>query len=901
MDMDHQSGSVFPQAQRGSADEEEQRMLYTHPVAPQSNQPQWSSQSPAAAPSTVPLQPAAPNTAPPVTQPVTQPTAPGPEGPQWISQGAPSPAAGQRTFSPPAPIAPQGAAPASGQPGVGLTSAQVQAQRKAGKVNYIAQESDQTVKSIIKKNTLTYFNLIFAIIAVLLCIVGAFRDLTFMIAVVFNSVLGIIQQLRSKKVLDQLTLISKTRVQAIRDGKPTAVPVDDLVLGDVVLLGEGQQIPADAVVMSGEVAVNESLLTGEADEIEKKRGSELKSGSFIINGKCQARLTHVGADSYAAQLTAKAKEFKNKQSEMIRHIELIIRVAGIAIIPIGIMLLITDMVKNGKPFSESIVAMAGAVIGMIPQGLYLLVTVALALSAMRLARNEVLLHDMRSIETLARVDVLCVDKTGTITTNEMEVTEVFAPPGMNEAQFYQYRDKTAAYVNTITDSNITMAALRNHFGVTAKMHSLNMLPFSSKNKYSQIETTSGIFRLGAPEILLSTAEFENCRAMIEERASKGFRVLAFVEVTGGRCVPRVFVSIKNTIRKNATETFRYFKEQDVRIKVISGDNPMTVSKVALQAGIDGAEKYVDASTLTTPELVQEAATKYTVFGRVKPEQKKQLVDALKAKGLKVAMTGDGVNDILAMKQADCSIAMGSGSDAARQAAQVVLLDDDFSRMRNIVSEGRQIINNITRSATLFLYKNIFSMLLAIFAIGMAFSYPLQPQQVSLVSIFNIGIPAFLLALETNISRQEQNFLKKTMLTALPSSITSFFSIAAMVVFYHVFEIDTVDIGVASTYLLAMVGFMLLYQVSSKLNLYRVCVLVLCILGFLLCPRIPIICNFFPLDPISLRPLMLCVVFAFAQATVFRYITMLFETAQALPERIRQKVLADEQKKQQSKL
>ena len=804
-------------------------------------------------------------------------------------------------------LPPQSVQPTMPQPvmqsPIGLTAAQVQAQKKAGQVNYIPQESDQTVASIIKKNTLTYFNLIFAVIAVLLCIVGAFRDLTFLIAVTFNAVLGIVQQLRSKRVLDKLTLISKSRVETLRDGEPTDVPVDELVLGDVVRLGEGQQIPADAVVLKGEVSVNESLLTGEADEIEKHPGSELKSGSFIINGTCQARLTHVGAESYAAKLTAQAKAFKNKQSEMIRNIELIIKVTGILIIPIGILLLVTDMVKNGKPFNESIVAMVGAVIGMIPQGLYLLVTVALALSAMRLARCEVLLHDMRSIETLARVDVLCVDKTGTITSNEMEVTEVFAPQSLPQPQFSRYRDLLASYVSTITDTNITMTAMREYFGETAKLNSVTMLPFSSKNKYSQIETPSGVFRLGAPEILLSPSELLPNRNSIEERTSQGYRVLAFVEVTGGVCQPRVFVSIKNTIRKNAPEIFEYFKEQDVKIKVISGDNPLTVSKVALQAGIENAERYVDASTLVTEEDVAQAVVDYTVFGRVKPEQKKQLVDALKSRGLKVAMTGDGVNDILAMKQADCSIAMGSGSDAARQAAQVVLLDDDFSRMKSIVSEGRQIINNVTRSATLFLYKNIFSMLLAIFSISLAFSYPLQPSQVSLVSMFNIGIPAFLLALEKNIRRQEQNFLKKTMLTALPASLTSFFSIAAMVVFYQVFNIDPSDLGVASTYLLAMVGFLLLYQVSSKLNLYRVAVLAVCAAGFLLCPRIPIplLQKIFVLDPIQMRGLMLCVVFAFAQATVFRYLTLIFETVQALPEKIRNKVLADAEKKNRKRI
>ena len=770
---------------------------------------------------------------------------------------------------------------------VGLSSEEVEMRLRAGKVNAIVEDTDQTVSGIIKKNIFTYFNLIFAIIAVLLIVAGSFKSLTFLPVVIANTVIGIIQQLRSKKVLDNLSLLSKTKYSVIRDGREQHIIVDDLVLDDIILLSEGQQIPADAVVIKGKLSVNESLLTGESDEIEKAEGSELKSGSFVVNGRCLAKLTHVGADSYAAKITAKAKEVKDKQSEMIHDIELIIKVAGILIIPIGITLFVEALVINDKTFSEGIVSTVGAIIGMIPEGLYLLVTVALALSAMQLARNQILLHDMRSIETLARVDVLCVDKTGTITSNEMEVTEVFASYGADETDLQNYERLLSGYVYTITDSNITMQALRAYFPELTKLSAAEMTPFSSKTKYSEIVTPTAVYRLGAPEILLSESEYSVNRELIESRAEKGNRVLAFVQVSGELAIPLVFVSLKNGIRKNAPEIFEYFTEQGVEIKVISGDNPQTVSRIAAQVNIPKADKYIDASTLVSEADIQRAVSEYTVFGRVKPEQKKQIVNALKANKLKVAMTGDGVNDILAMKEADCSIAMGTGSDAARQAAQVVLLDSDFSKMKDIVSQGRQIINNITRSATLFLYKNMFSMFLAAFSIFTAFTYPLKPSQVSLVSMFNIGVPAFLLSLEPNTRKQNQHFLQKTLLTAMPASLTSFFSIAAMVVFSNVFNISEADVGVASTYLLAVVGFLILRNVTKPSNTYRTSVIIGCVIGFIVCASVPILRDLFMISEFSTKGVMLCVVFVIAEASVMRYITFLFEKTPELYDKTKQ--------------
>ena len=433
--------------------------------------------------------------------------------------------------------------------------------------------------------------------------------------------------------------------------------------------------------------------------------------------------------------------------------------------------------------------------------------------------------------------------------------------------------------------NVTLpAGSHRHFPQSTPLSALSVTPFTSRNKYSEVATASGVYRLGAPELLLSPQSFARNREQIEARAARGNRVLALV-IVREQVSPLLFVSLENAIRQNAAETFRFFSEQGVQIKVISGDNPLTVSRIAASVNIPDADKYVDATTLTDAQTIRQAVEDYTVFGRVKPEQKKAIIRAYKESGKRVAMTGDGVNDILAMKEADCSIAMGAGSEAAMQAAQVVLLDSDFSKMRPIVAQGRQIINNITRSATLFLYKNMFSMFLAAFSIITAFSYPLKPSQVSLVSGFNIGVPAFLLSLEPNIVKQEGRFLKRVLLTALPASLTSFFSIAAMVVFGNVFQISDLDIGVASTYLLAVVGFLILRNVSKPLNPYRTVVIVGCIVGFVVCACVPMLRSLFMIDEFGTKGAMLCVVFVIAEANVMRYITFLFNKA---PEFVLQK-------------
>ena len=783
----------------------------------------------------------------------------------------------------------------------GLTTEEVERLEREGKTNKLPNESSKTVASIIAGNVFTYFNAIFFGLAVLVIMVGAYRNLTFMAAVIANMFIGIIQQLRAKKELDKLSLLDVTEYSVIRNGEVVKTSSDKLVLGDCVMLSAGQQVPADAEVVDGKASVNESLLTGEADEIEKEEGSSLMSGSFVVSGECTAKLVKVGTESYAAQLTAKAKEVKQKKSEMIRDIEKIILIAGIIIIPVGIMMVINSVLINGRSLQDGVVSMVGAVVGMIPEGFYLLLTMALTMSAAKLATKKVLLHDMKSIETLARVDVLCVDKTGTITSEVMSVTDVFLPYGANSEVKLEEKSETEAevagkesrinlltqYVNIVPDTNITMVALRDYLngktsegvrtgkGVLGGSKVTEVIAFSSKLKYSEINTETETYRFGAPEFILSKEQLDKNKELIERYTGVGQRVLAFAEAQSaekkssetqskGVC-PILFVSMANEIRETAPETFSYFKEQGVKIKVISGDNPLTVSKVAGAAQIEDAEMYVDASTLEKEEDYIEAVKKYTVFGRVKPEQKKELIDAIKKNGQKVAMTGDGVNDILAMKEADCSIAMGGGSDAARQAAQVVLLDSDFSRMMDIVSEGRRTINNMTRSGTLFLYKNIFSFSLALFTIIFMLQYPIKPTQIALISMFNIGAPGFLLAIENNTKRQRGRLLTRTLKGSIPAAIFAFIATVVLMYAGPKFGLTEDEMGVAGTYLLSVMGYVLLWRLIHPLNKFRIAVFVVCIIGMVL--SIVVLWSIFIMAVVTFKGTLISIGYALACALI----------------------------------
>lgn len=719
-------------------------------------------------------------------------------------------------------------------------------------------------------------------ITVLLCIAGAFRDLTFLPIIIGNILIGIVQELRAKKTLDKMKILNAGHAVVIREGKRQKVTAEELVIDDLVWLSSGDAICADSVVVSGEITVNESMLTGEADGIVKKENEELLSGSFVVSGEGYARLTRVGNDSYISKLTNEAKALKKgEESEMIRSINMFVKVIGIIIIPMSVILFVQAFVFRNASFRTSITSMVASIIGLIPEGLYLLTTLALAVSMMKLAKDKVLLHDMKSIESLARVDVLCVDKTGTITKPEMTVTEIVScDDSMNEV----FTD----YVMSSIDNNATAVALKKYLNdnnvVNGKRTASKVYPFNSTVKYGAMAFNDDYYVLGAPEFIIKTG-FNNLKDDISQYTTKGYRVIVLAKaesltrdgVIDGEILPLGFVVLANEIRDNAVETFTYFKEQGVAIKVISGDNPATVSEVARQAGIENAEKYVDASTLTDNLMISEAIAKYTVFGRVTPKQKQQFVKALKMQGHTVAMTGDGVNDILALKDADCSVAMASGSEATAQAAQIVLLDSDFSRMPEIVLEGRRVVNNVQRSASLFLVKNLFSLLLTIFSTVLMISYPLMPSQVSLISMFTIGIPGFLLALEPNKSRIKGHFLGNVLLKALPAGLTDFFAVSALVICGHVFNIPSTDIATASTLLIAVVGFMIMIKISHPFNKFKYGILALNIFGLIFCGLF--LDNLFAMSDMSNICILLTIVFGFAAESMFRYITIFVEFIQ----------------------
>lgn len=777
----------------------------------------------------------------------------------------------------------------------GLTDEEVRQRVEEGFTNRADISTDKTTKEIVVSNVFTYFNLIFLVITILLIMVGSFRNLTFLPIIIGNTVIGIVQEIRAKKTLEKMSLLNAPHADVIRNGSVKQISTEELVKDDVILLTAGKQICADAVVISGNIQVNESLLTGEADEVEKTEGSTLMSGSFVVSGECYARLEKVGNESYISKLSLEAKSMGGKeQSEMIRSINLIVKWVGIVIIPIGLILFWQSHFVNGESITKSVTSTVAAIIGMIPEGLYLLTTVALALSTMKLARKKVLLHDMKSIETLARVDVLCVDKTGTITEPDMKLKEIFLckNSGADGTQTALTLDELKSlildYANASVDNNATMLALKAYAAEaltnnTSALHrtAVSQQAFSSSLKYGSVTFSDGTYLLGAPEFIMHE-DFARIEEEIIPYADKGDRVLLFARYDGenvenginGSVTPLGFVALANPIRENAVKTFEYFKSQGVAIKVISGDNPRTVSQIAIQAGIESAESFVDAATLDTEDKIADAVNKYTVFGRVTPKQKKQLVKALQAKGHTVAMTGDGVNDILAMKDADCSVAMASGSEAAAQAAQVVLLDSDFAHMPDVVYEGRRVVNNIQRSASLFLVKNIFSLLLSLFSVILMVTYPLEPAQVSLISMFTIGVPGFLLALEQNKDRIKGHFITNVMLKALPGGLTDVIAVGALVVCGEVFCISDASIGTIATLVLSVVGFMILFKISEPLNGMKYAVIIGNIAGLVFSGFF--LKKLFALTDLSNICILLMIVFGFAAESLFRNLTLLVE-------------------------
>ena len=658
---------------------------------------------------------------------------------------------------------------------IGLTKEEVEERIKENKVNYDTSLPTKSIKTIVRENIFTLFNLINILLGVAVFCVGSYKNLLFLIVIFCNTAISIIQEINSKKAVDKLSILAQAKVNCIRDGEKQEIGINSIVLDDLLMLETGNQIVADSIILEGEVEVNESFITGESDVIYKRKGDTLLSGSFVVSGKCKAEVIHIGDENYTSKISSGAKYVKKVNSEIMKSLNGIIKIVSIAIVPIGILLFFNQLGLTENSFKNAVVNTVAAIIGMIPEGLVLLTSTVLAVSVIRLSKRKVLVQELYCIETLARVDTLCLDKTGTITEGTMEVNDIIEITKSKE----ELEEILSEISSASDDNNSTIEAIRAKYKNKQKWKVINKIPFSSQKKWSGVcFKDKGSYIIGAPEFVLRE-KYDEYKERIE-KYSNDYRVIIVANSEGDFIEKELpdklevlgFVLISDVIRKEASKTLKYFKEQGVNIKIISGDNPITVSKIAKRAGVENSEKYINMQEIKTKEQLEKAAKEYTIFGRVTPVQKKELVQALKKEGHKVAMTGDGVNDVLALKEADCSIAMASGSDATRNVAELVLLDSNFASMPEIVLEGRRTINNIERSATLFLVKTIYASILAIIFLFVNMPYPFMPIQLTLISTVTIGIPSFVLALEPNKERIKGKFLRNVISRALRNSFNS---------------------------------------------------------------------------------------------------------------------------------
>lgn len=721
----------------------------------------------------------------------------------------------------------------------GLSSEEAKKLKEEGLDNIPVGNQSKTIGQIVAGNVLTYFNFVFAVFAGLLIFVGSYNNMTFLPIIILNTIIGIVQEIRAKITLDRLTVVNAPKTKVIRDSYISQIDSTELVKGDVCIFEAGNQLSADAILAEGCIRVNESLITGESDEIIKNKGDILLSGSFVVSGECRAVLTNVGHSSYASKLALEAKAGRKKQqTTMMKSLDNLVKIIGIVIVPLGIIMYIQGYFFLGHTIKNSVVSMVASLVGMIPEGLYLLASVALVVSVRRLAGKSVLVHEMNCVETLARVNVLCVDKTGTITRPEMSVSDVVF-----------YRDNVTAIIadvaGNMSSDNETMKAVKEYFSGHNDKKAERIYSFSSQNKYSGAVIDGKCYVFGAPEYVLLN-QYDDYTDIYDRYSDRGERILVFGECVSDPqgniieepVIPYAFIILENEIRDTAKETFGYFEKQGVDVVVISGDNPVTASKVAIRAGIRNAENYVDATTLKNEADIKAAIQKYTVFGRVIPEQKKQIIQAYKAAGRVVAMTGDGVNDVLALKCADCSVAMASGSDAASNAAQIVLLDSDFSKMPDVVLEGRRVVNNIQTSASLFLVKNIFSILTTVFTLIAANLYPLYPTQLSLLGAFTIGTPAFVLALQPNKELIRGDFLVNVILKALPAGLADFIMLAAISIHGNILGMSNEQISTVAIVILLFIGLAALVRICRPFDGIRILLclamaagIVICVLNF----------------------------------------------------------------------
>ncbi|MCI7740511.1 MAG: cation-translocating P-type ATPase [Lachnospiraceae bacterium] len=708
----------------------------------------------------------------------------------------------------------------------GLTQQQVEEQIRAGRVNENENPNTRTVKQIILENTLTFFNFINVVLLVLVLVAGSYKNAMFVTVIVINTVIGVIQELRAKKILDSLAILTASKARVIRDSQQMSIPTDELVLGDLIFLKAGDQIPADAVVLKGTLEVNESLLTGESDTLVKKEEAQLFSGSVVTSGQAYCQVVHVGKDNYAAKITREAKEFKRHNSELRNALNKILKVISIIIVPLGIALFVKQYFLVHDTFRDSVVSTVAGMLGMIPEGLILLTSVALTLGSIRLAQRKTLVQELYCIETLARVDVLCLDKTGTITEGTMCVERVDDLGALEDG--LSTEKAMGNLMAVLQDDNATFDAMKKHFKADKSFQLNHAIPFSSDRKYSgAVFEEQGTFLVGAVQFLFPQGQ-EELKERCSRAASEGLRVLVLAHSAAMSqenelpqdLVPCALILITDVIRQEAPDTLAYFESQGVDLKVISGDDPVTVAAIARRAGLKHADQYVDATTLETMEQIEEAVAMYSVFGRVTPQQKRMMVQALKKQGHTVAMTGDGVNDVLALKESDCSVAMASGSDAAKNIANVVLLESNFAVMPQIVNEGRRVVNNIRMAASMFLIKTIFSVSLSILTVFFGVAYPFEPIQMSLISACAVGIPTFLLNQESNYEKIDNTFLRHVFMNAFPTAITITFCVfTIMQVCQHVYD-STTMLSTACVLVTGWSYMTALKKVYSPMNLYR---------------------------------------------------------------------------------
>lgn len=745
----------------------------------------------------------------------------------------------------------------------GLTSSQVEHRVNEGLINFTENKNVKSYPQIFLSNIFTFFNILCFGIAIALIIVHApISMLVFLVTVSANLIIGIIQEIRAKKTIEKISLVVSPTAVVVRDKQEVEINVSEIVLDDIMLLSSGKQIPADCIVADGEIEVNESLLTGESVSVKKKKGDVLYSGSFVVGGKCYARVDKVGDECYTAKLAAKAKRYQKPKSELLNSLNTIIKVIGIIIIPLAVLTFMSTYKAEGN-IASAIKYTAGSAIGMIPAGMFLLTSVALAVGVIKLATKRTLVQDLYSIEMLARADVLCLDKTGTITDGTMKVYSVVQ---ISKNMTENIGDVMGSMLTALDDNNLTSRALATHFGYSKEFTAKTILPFNSARKLSGVTFKNGTtYAYGAPEFVMKGKSNVDTDRIVKQYAQKGFRVLLLVKCDGeiandtlpAKRTPVAVIVIEDHIREDAPKTIKWFKDNGVQIKIISGDNPLTVSEVSKRVGVDKAEMYISLEGLSENQVI-EAADKYTVFGRVSPEQKSILVKAIKAKGHRVAMTGDGVNDILAMKEADCSIAMASGSEATRNVSHLVLLDSNFSSMPSVVSEGRRVVNNVQNTSSLFLMKTIFTILLTIFFLFIPNqSYPFYTSHILLLEFFIIGLPSFFLALQPNDNVIKGRFLSNLLAKSLPSALI--FTLDAIAC--YLFD---VIVGTNGEYVTMMAltvtfaGLMVLFTLCKPYNLYRG-ILVSAVTLLLTATLIIIPFDFFMYTPLSLQNVLFVII------------------------------------------